>query len=51
MLVAVWEFLTIEDLDLSFLLDERDDFDSIIVVRGTVDNGGFGCDLRYTDML
>ena len=38
-LLRVGEVLEIEDLEFPILLDEREDVDGVVVVRGTEDGG------------
>jgi hypothetical protein len=50
-LLGVGEVLNLEDLNFSILLDERHDADIIVVARGTVDEGEYGCGLRRGILL
>ena len=49
--MGVAEVLTLEDLNLPVLFDERADTDSIVLVRGTVDEREYGCALRRGEIL
>jgi hypothetical protein len=50
-LLGVGEVLNLEDLNFPILLDERVDDNSIVVARGTVDEGEYGCALRRGMLL
>jgi hypothetical protein len=50
-LVGVGEVLTLEDLNLPVLLDERDDGDRVVVIRSAIDDKGPSCGLRRADVL
>ena len=50
-LLGIGEVLRLDDLKLPVLLDDSEDADRINVVRGTVDEREYGCDLRHSRML
>jgi hypothetical protein len=50
-LLGVGKVLKLEDLKFSILFDERQDAESIVVARGTVEEREYGCGLRRGILL
>jgi hypothetical protein len=50
-LLGVGEVLKLEDLNFPVLLDEREDEDTIVVPRGTINKSDPGCALRCSGQI